>query len=96
MLSIAGAILAMLLKPKYRYAKYWAHLSISFFIVAVVASILGSVLSVIPIIGWLLSGLISLCLVIIWVIGIVMALQTVWWKPPVIYDIARSMGIDRI
>jgi len=95
-LSIIGAILALVLKPGYRYAKYWAYLSLSFFIIIIVASIINGILMLIPFIGWILAGLISLAIIILWIIGIIKSLQLTWWKPPVIYDIAKALGIERI
>uniref|UniRef100_A0A7C5XNG3 DUF4870 domain-containing protein n=1 Tax=Ignisphaera aggregans TaxID=334771 RepID=A0A7C5XNG3_9CREN len=95
-LSIIGAILALVLKPGYRYAKYWAYLSLSFFIIIIIASIINGILALIPFIGWILAGLISLAIVILWIIGIIKSLQLTWWKPPVIYDIAKALGIERI
>lgn len=95
-LSIVGAILVMVLKPGYRYAKYWAYLSIAFFIVIIVAAIVNTFLSLIPIIGWILAILITLGAIAIWVIGIIKSLQPDWWKPPLVYDIAKALGIERI
>lgn len=96
LLSIVGAILAMVLKPSYRYAKYWAYLSISFFIVAIAASALGAVLSIVPLLGHIFSALISLALFVTWVIGLVKSLQMTWWRPPLVYDIAKAIGVEKI
>ncbi len=96
LLSIIGAILALALKPGYRYAKYWAYLSIAFFIVIIIAAIINTILSLIPIIGWILIVLINLGLAIIWIIGILKSLQPNWWKPPIVYDLAKALGIERI
>lgn len=96
LLSIVGAILVMVLKPDYRYAKYWAYLSIAFFIVIVIAGVVNTLISLIPIVGWILAVLISIGVVAVWIIGIVKSLQPDWWKPPVIYDLAKALGIERI
>lgn len=96
LLSIIGAILVLVLKPTYRYAKYWAYLSLSFFIVAIIVGVVSSILALIPIVGWVISILISLAIVILWIIGIVRVLQITWWKPPLIYDIAKAIGIEKI
>ena len=96
LLSIIGAILVLVLKPTYRYAKYWAYLSLSFFIVAIIVGVVNSILALIPIVGWVRSILISLAIVILWIIGIVKVLQITWWKPPLIYDIAKAIGIEKI
>lgn len=91
-IPLIGGILALVLKPSYRYACYWAYLSISFFIVIVGAGIISAVLSIIPFIGWVLSALISLSLLIIWIIGLMRSLERIWWKPPIIYDIAKILN----
>lgn len=96
LLSIIGAILVLVLKPTYRYAKYWAYLSLSFFIVAIIVGVVNSILALIPIVGWVISILISLAIAILWIIGIVKVLQITWWKPPLIYDIAKAIGIEKI
>jgi uncharacterized membrane protein len=96
LLSIIGAILVLVLKPTYRYAKYWAYLSLSFFIVAIIVWVVNSILALIPIVGWVISILISLAIAILWIIGIVKVLQITWWKPPLIYDIAKAIGIEKI
>ncbi|MEM0227699.1 MAG: DUF4870 domain-containing protein [Ignisphaera sp.] len=96
LLSIVGAVLAMVLKPGYRYAKYWAYLSLSFFILIIIASVISMVLAIIPFVGWVLAGLISIGLVVVWIIGIIKSLQPTWWKPPLVYDIAKAIGIERI
>lgn len=96
LLSIAGAILAMLLRPNYRYAKYWAHLSISFFIVAIALGVVSSVVSDLPVVGTIVSAVVTLCLVMVWILGIVKVLHTEWWKPPLVYDVAKAIGIERV
>ncbi|MEM0044144.1 MAG: DUF4870 domain-containing protein [Sulfolobales archaeon] len=96
LLSIIGAVLALVLKPGYKYVRYWAYLSISFFILVVVIKVLTWILAFIPFIGWILSVLIGLALLIAWILGIVKSLNKEYWKPPIIYDIARMLGIERI
>ncbi|MEM4043917.1 MAG: hypothetical protein QXU60_05875, partial [Sulfolobales archaeon] len=54
LLSIIGAVLALVLKPGYKYVRYWAYLSISFFILVVVIKVLTWILAFIPFIGWIL------------------------------------------
>ncbi len=96
LVSIVGAILALVLRPTYRYAKYWAYLSISFFIAVVVSSVITTILGFIPLIGWIISALIWLALLILWIIGIIKSLSREYWRPPVIYELAKALGIERI
>ncbi|MEM2024675.1 MAG: hypothetical protein QXW94_00025, partial [Desulfurococcaceae archaeon] len=69
-----------------------AYLSISFFIVVVGAQIVSAVFGLIPLIGFFLSALINLGLLVMWVVGIMRSLEKVFWKPPAIYDIARVLN----
>ncbi|MCS7099558.1 MAG: hypothetical protein RMH84_01795 [Sulfolobales archaeon] len=96
LLSVVGAVITLALKPTYRYAKYWAYLSISFFIVAILSTIVVSILSLIPIVGRILNALISLALLVVYVIGIVKSISLDYWKPPVIYDLAKIIGIEKM
>lgn len=96
LLSVVGAVMALILKPNYRYVKYWAYLSISFFIIIIAASIITGILNFIPVIGWLINALIGLALLILWVLGLIKSLGREYWKPPIIYDLARFLGIERI
>lgn len=95
-IPLVTAIVALVLRPGYKYAKYWAYLNLSFFIVIIISSIVAAVLGIIPIIGWLLSALIWIALLLVWVIGIIKSANSVYWKPPVIYDLAKALGIEKI
>ncbi len=94
--SIVGAIVVLILKPEYRYAKYWAYLSISFFVIIMVSGVVVGILSFIPLLGWFIGALVQLSLLITWVLGLLKSFSKVFWKPPVIYDLAKMFGIERI
>ncbi|MFP3143755.1 MAG: hypothetical protein RXQ93_01880 [Caldisphaera sp.] len=93
LIPLIGGILALILKPNYKFAKYWSYLSISFFVIIVVADVISFGLQFIPILGTIISILIDLGLLIVWILGILKSLQKVYWKPIVIYDIAKLLGI---
>ncbi len=92
--SIVGAILVLILKPRYRYARFWAYLSLSFFVVLIISGIIVVALSLIPLIGWLIAAIIQLSLLIAWVLGIIKSLSRVFWRPPIIYDLAKMLGVE--
>lgn len=92
--SIVGAVLVFILKPRYRYARYWAYLSISFFVILIISGIVVGILSLIPLIGWFIGAIIQLSLLITWVLGIVKSLSRVFWRPPIIYDLAKLFGVE--
>lgn len=96
LLSIVGAVLVLATKPKLRYAKYWSYLSISFFIVVIVSGVICRILNLIPLIGNIFSIFVGIVLLVLWIVGIVRSLEYEYWKPPLIYDIALAIGIERI
>ncbi|HDD26831.1 MAG TPA: hypothetical protein ENF75_07095 [Acidilobales archaeon] len=103
-ISFIGAILALVLKPQSKYAKYWAYLSIAFFIIWIIAWALiagiSLALMLAPTVGWFFSTIIRwffwVAVLIVWIIGIIKAANVVLWKPPIIYDLAKTIGIDKI
>ncbi len=103
-LSIVGAILVLVLKPNSRYAKYWAYLSVSFFIIFIVGlaiiSLITIFLSLIPFLGTIVSSIIQtlyyLFALIVWIIGILKSVSNVFWKPRFIYDLALKLGIENV
>ncbi|MEM1681913.1 MAG: DUF4870 domain-containing protein [Sulfolobales archaeon] len=96
LIPLVGGVLVLVLKPGYRFAKHWAHLSISFFIAIVLLGVVSAVIGLIPFIGWVISTLLWIAVVIVWIVGIVKSLGKELWKPPVIYDLAKVLGIERI
>lgn len=103
-ISIIGAIIALILKPSSKYVKYWAYLSISFFVIMIIGlmivQIIGLILGFVPFAGWIIAtiinGLYSLAILIVWIFGIIKSLSMEFWKPPLIYDLAKMMGIEKI
>lgn len=92
LIPLIGAILVLVLKPGYKYAKYWAYLSISFFIIIIIAQVVAFAFSLIPFVGWFISTLIDIGLLIIWILGVLKSLGKTWWKPPIIYNIAKILS----
>ncbi len=96
LIPLVGGILVLVLKPDYRYARHWAYLSVSFFVVAIIASIVAYILSLIPfinILGLALGALFGVLLLVVWILGILKSLENVYWTPPIIYDLARRLGL---
>jgi uncharacterized membrane protein len=104
LVSIIGAVVSLVFKSNSKYVRYWAYLSISFFVVMVVGQmvvwVISLILGFIPFVGWVLSSIISglylLVVLVVWVFGIVKSLSMEYWRPPLIYDLARMMGIEKI
>jgi len=90
-LSIVGAVLALALSYKSRSVKYWAYLSISFFIVILFGWLAAYMVSLIPIVGGVLSIAIGIILAIIWIIGLVKCINNEEWRPILVYEIAKMV-----
>ncbi|PUA31580.1 MAG: hypothetical protein B9J98_05780 [Candidatus Terraquivivens tikiterensis] len=96
LIPLIGGILVLLFKPSYRYARHWAYLSISFFVVAVVASAVATIISIVPFLaplGWAISAVLGALFLVAWVLGILKSLNNSYWNPPIIYDLARRLGL---
>lgn len=73
LLSIIGFVLVLLLKKDNRFAMYHAKQSLVLFILAVVVSIVGSI---VPVIGWfLILPLGNLLVLVLWIVGIINSLS---------------------
>lgn len=93
-IPLIGGILALILKPGIKYIRHWSYLSITFGIVMIAGLIIGRLFSIIPLVGRLVELLIGIALLVMWVIGIVRALDKVLWKPPIVYDLAKTLGFQ--
>lgn len=96
LIPLIGGVLVLLFKPDYTYAKHWAYLSISFFIVIVVVSVVTSIISLIPFMGLFglaIGVILGVLLLVVWILGILKSLNRVYWDPPIIYDIAKRLGL---
>lgn len=98
-IPLAGGILGLITKPSSPFVRHWSHLSIAFGIVIVVVgvflAILGALTEMVPPIHVLItviSYIIWLIVFLIWVIGIVRERSLTYWKPPVLYDIAKAIA----
>jgi uncharacterized membrane protein len=99
LLSFITGILMLFIKPEDKFVKFHALQSILLGIVAIVLSILLSVVSgilwFIPIFGWLLSvaasSLLSLVFLLVWLFLMWKAYQGEKWKFPVVGEQAEKM-----
>ena len=92
-LLIVGALVALVLKHRDDYVRYWAFESIGFTVVIVVAWVIVAIVSllfaftvVIPI---LLKILYMAGVLLAWVVGLFEALAGSYWRPPVIHDVSE-------
>jgi uncharacterized membrane protein len=85
------AVILLVLEPYNRSAYIRFH-SIQCIAFTVVAFAMHLVLAFIPIIGWLISLLLSLLFLVVWVICIMKAAKGEWYKLPVIGDFAMGQA----
>lgn len=80
--SIVGFIIALLAWRKDKYVMFYAKQSLIVFIVAIAASILGTIIGWIPVLGTIISGALNLLVFILWIFSWAYALsgkqQYVW------------------
>lgn len=98
-MPLGGGVLGLIMRPNSSYVKHWSYLSIAFGLVIIVVAIVLNILSLltvfIPPLFILIRALgyiVGLVFVVAWVVGIVRERGMVYWKPALIYDVARVLG----
>jgi len=98
-IPLVGGILGIIIKPNSNYVKHWSYLSITFGLVIIVIDVILGILSLatffVPfllIIFRIIGYLFDIAFLVIWIIGILRERAMLYWKPPVLYDIAKMMG----
>jgi len=79
-------LVPMLVKKDSRFCMEHAKQGLALFIIEVALSII----SFIPILGWILRAIGGVVLFIVSLVGFIYALQGNFWKIPLIYDIAKN------
>ncbi len=92
-LSIVGFLIALVAKKDDKYVMFYAKQSLVLFIVAVIASVVNSILIWIPILGWMIIGLINLATCILWIISWVYALSGEQKDVPIIGEYAKKLNL---
>ncbi|ADN50732.1 DUF4870 domain-containing protein [Vulcanisaeta distributa] len=89
-LLIIGAIVALIIRPRDDYVRYWAVESIGFTIVIIIAWILVEIVSIVfaftIVIPLILKVLYGLGVFLAWIIGVFKALTGDYWRPPIIHE----------
>lgn len=76
-----------LLEKENKFVRFHAMQSI---IVFGGLTIISLIISVIPLLGWLISTLLSLLALVLWILLMVKAYQNVWFKLPLVGDLAEK------
>ena len=89
-LLIVGAVIALLVRPRDDYVRYWAIESVGLTIVVIVAGVLVKIVSVIfaftIVIPLALKALYIIGIFLVWIIGVLKALAGDYWRPPIIHE----------
>ncbi|WP_054858030.1 hypothetical protein [Vulcanisaeta sp. JCM 16159] len=98
-IPLIGGVIGLVIKPGSGYVRHWSYLSIAFGIVIISVEVILGILSLITILILpmhivivVLGYLAGLALLITWIIGILRVLNITYWKPMIIYDIAKMIG----
>ena len=75
LLTLIGFIIVLATKKDDKYAMYYGKQGLILFIVGVIAGIVMLIVSWIPVFGLIIYWLLWLCLVLIWVVGMIYALS---------------------
>ena len=99
-IPLVGGIIGIVMRSNSDYVKHWSYLSIAFGIIIIVIDIILGALSfltilILPIhiLVTVLYYLAGLAFFIIWIIGILRERNAIYWKPPIIYNAARMIGL---
>jgi len=91
-LSILGFIIALVAKKDDKYVMFYAKQSLVVFIVAIVGSVINSIIMWIPGFGWIVSRLISLFVLILWIFSWVYALSGEEKETPIVGSFAKKFN----
>lgn len=99
LIPLVGGIIGMVIKPNSNYVKHWSYLSIAFGLVIIGVDVVLGVISLltililpIHIVIMALSYLAGLAFLIVWIVGILRERNSIYWKPTIIYDVAKMIG----
>lgn len=87
--SIIGFIIVLIAKKEDKYVMYYAKQSLVIFIVFII----GSIISIIPLIGWIIGPIILLIEIILWIFSWIYSLSGETKETPLIGKYARNINI---
>jgi len=92
-LSIIGFLIAILTKKEDKYVMYYAKQSLVIFLVAIIAGAILSLISWIPIIGWIISFATNILILIAWFMSWINALSGEMKPIPIISDWTKKINL---
>ncbi|BDR91224.1 hypothetical protein [Vulcanisaeta souniana] len=99
LVPLVGGVIGLVVRPGSGYVRHWSYLSIAFGLVIIVVDVVLGILSLLTIlippmhiVITALGYLAGLAFLIVWVIGILRERNSIYWKPTIIYDVAKIIG----
>jgi len=92
-LTVIGFVIVLLTKKENKYAMYYAKQGLVLFFGYVAMAIVNLILVWIPYVGWILTTVLWLGLLVLWVIGIIYSLSGEEKPIPLIGQIAEKIKI---
>jgi len=91
-LSIIGFVIALAAKKQDKYVMFYAKQSLVIFIIGAVAGVLGMILGVIPIMGWIIHFALNIVIFILWLLSWIYALSGEQKAVPVVGEWGKKFN----
>jgi uncharacterized membrane protein len=88
-LGIVGFIIVYLVKKENNYAMFYGKQGL----VLTIVSVVGSIISMIPFFGWIISLAVSIGVLVLWIIGIIYSLSGEKKNVPLIGELANKINL---
>lgn len=92
-LSIIGFIIALVARRDNKYVMFYAKQSLIVFIVSLIAGILASAFSILPIIGWIIHFALNIIVLLIWIMSWLNALSGEQREVPIVGHYGRKIDL---
>jgi uncharacterized membrane protein len=92
-LTVIGFIIAMAVKRNDKYVMFYGKQGLVLFLAWIVVWVAAAIFSIIPFLGWIIMWAAYLCMLVLWVIGIINSLSGEMKEIPVIGQFARKINL---
>jgi len=92
-LSIVGFIIALIVKRDDKYVMFYAKQSLVIFIIAIIAGVIATIFTWIPIIGWIISLALNIIVLVIWILSWIHALSGKQKSIPIVSTWAKKIKL---
>lgn len=92
-LPLVGFILVLLAKKENKYAMFYARQGLVLFIVAVIIGVSKWFVGWIPVMGWLIVGVLWIILIVLWIMGLIYSFSGEEKDIPLIGEFAKKIKV---